>query len=501
MDPRPSWADERALFSQYCSEAWCGCASPCQSCPLSSHQDRRPPISLNPTISLSTFRFPSPPIHLSPPPHLTPLHLTFEVHGRHVNLERSPTRAQLLFDDPTSPPTLILCSTTQPHSLLAISSLLFDVVFSPTRKPPCIALVTFSLCTYFFLIIMSLPNQNAPRMRRHKRRINDDGSELAHAVRSFVDQHVDESSPLLARQADSFNPVGPGRGVNAPPMGGNGGATDPTDTTSDTRDASPTSTRGSANGNGNGNGNGNARPTTTSSTSTPVRNLFPTTTATSSSTNFLDGILHDLTADSSSTSTSSSTSSTPSSTSTSSSSTTTSSSSSTRSSSTSSSTSSVSVPPSETQTRTATSDRNNADGTSTTHNNNNNNDNASSVGFPICCPLNPCHPLVSLLRPFTCPLCLVRLSLSFHSDALRRKDCTMPFMARFSMSLLHLVSLSLLLSARILSHDQPAASSRPPSPQDLEPPPPIHPSTRSNPRRTHLSSFYLLRLSIALLTF
>ncbi|SPO29833.1 uncharacterized protein UTRI_06105_B [Ustilago trichophora] len=184
---------------------------------------------------------------------------------------------------------------------------------------------------------MSSPHQNAPRMRRHKRRINDDGSELAHAVRAFVDDTTDDSASLFARQADGLNGIGPGRGSNAPPMGGGGGfgSNDPSSTSDST---APTTTRGS--GNGNGNGAGNARPTTTSSSSTPIRNLFPTTTTTtsssSSSTGFLDGILHDLTATSSSSST---TSSTPSSTSTSSS--TTSSSTSTRSSSsTSSSTSS-----------------------------------------------------------------------------------------------------------------------------------------------------------------
>ncbi|KAJ1026261.1 hypothetical protein NDA16_002348 [Ustilago loliicola] len=166
---------------------------------------------------------------------------------------------------------------------------------------------------------MSLPNQNAPRMRRHKRRINDDGSELAHAVRAFVDSQqptADEQS-LYARQADGANGIGPGRGAAAPPMGGGFGSSD---TTTDAGDAAtPTTTRGSSNGNG----NGNVRPTATATTTTPTRNLFPTTTAatTSSSSGFLQGIiggLLDSTTSSSSTRSTSTSSSTSSSTSTSS---------------------------------------------------------------------------------------------------------------------------------------------------------------------------------------
>ncbi|SPO29156.1 uncharacterized protein UTRI_06105 [Ustilago trichophora] len=211
---------------------------------------------------------------------------------------------------------------------------------------------------------MSSPHQNAPRMRRHKRRINDDGSELAHAVRAFVDDTPDDATPLFARQADGFNGIGPGRGSNAPPMGGGGGAFGPDDPSSDS--TAPTTTRGST--------NTNVRPTPTSSSTSSTRNLFPTTTASSSSrTNFIDSILSDLTATSSS---SSSTSSTPSSTSTSSS--TTPSSSSTRSSSTSSSTSSVSVSDSDSHTATTTSDPNNGGDDSTSTRNNIGKDSTSS---------------------------------------------------------------------------------------------------------------------------
>lgn len=189
---------------------------------------------------------------------------------------------------------------------------------------------------------MSAIHQNAPRMRRHKRRINDDGSELAHAVRAFVDQHQDDSSQLLARQADGANGVGPPRGgaANLPPMGGGFGSTgDDTDDVNNNT-ATTTSTRGP---NTRTNSNGSVRtPTSTSNTVTSTRNLYnPTTTATSTSTSagFIDDLTSFLFGDTSSsttrsTSTSSSTSSTPSSTSTSS----------TTRSTSSSSSSSVSVP-------------------------------------------------------------------------------------------------------------------------------------------------------------
>ncbi|KAJ9476003.1 hypothetical protein PHBOTO_006086 [Pseudozyma hubeiensis] len=185
---------------------------------------------------------------------------------------------------------------------------------------------------------MSAINQNAPRMRRHKRRINDDGSELAHAVRAFVDQHVDEASPLLARQADEANGIGPGGGgsANAPPMGGgfgNAGADADTDT------STATSTRGRGNGNGNADSQTRTLDTATSTTATPTRNLYsPTATSTSTQGGLLDSITALLNPDDETTSSSS----TRSTSTSSSSSSTSSSSSSTRSTSTSSSSSSSS---------------------------------------------------------------------------------------------------------------------------------------------------------------
>ncbi len=123
---------------------------------------------------------------------------------------------------------------------------------------------------------MSAINQNAPRMRRHKRRILDDGSELAHAVRAFVDDQIHDNA-LFARQADGANGIGPGRGSNAPPLGVGGLGDDGTSST-DSSNAIPTTTRGS-----NGNGNGNSRPTPTATSTSLSRNLFPTTTSSSSS--------------------------------------------------------------------------------------------------------------------------------------------------------------------------------------------------------------------------
>ncbi|TKY88035.1 hypothetical protein EX895_003131 [Sporisorium graminicola] len=203
---------------------------------------------------------------------------------------------------------------------------------------------------------MSLPNQNAPRMRRHKRRVNDDGSQLAHAVRAFVDQQFDESSPLLARQADGANGVGPGgdRGNANPPgmgsFGNTGTGSDSSNGDSNSNSATtPTSTRGSGGrGNSNGNGDTNTRATPTATTTTPPRNLY-TSISTSSSPGGIQGLLHTISNDilgGAGSSTSSTLSSTATSTTSSSSSTSTpSTSSSTRSSSSSSSSSSTSIVP------------------------------------------------------------------------------------------------------------------------------------------------------------
>ncbi|SJX65821.1 uncharacterized protein SRS1_16375 [Sporisorium reilianum f. sp. reilianum] len=200
---------------------------------------------------------------------------------------------------------------------------------------------------------MSAPNQNAPRMRRHKRRINDDGSHLAHAVRAFVDQQFDESSPPLERQADGANGIGPGgnSGNGAPAMGGFAGTgSDSSNGSTNTNTAAtPTSTRatgggrGNSNSNSNGNGNGgdaNAQPTATATSTTPLRNLHPTPSSSSSSTpSGIQGILSDIFGPASSSTTSTPSSTFTSTTSSSTSSTPSSTSSSTRSSSSSSSTS------------------------------------------------------------------------------------------------------------------------------------------------------------------